>query len=317
MKTPAEPTLEMLGGPGMFAALRRAGLATRPRFLTASALPVLVGTVWGARDLGILDGTAMLLALIAALLMAASANVWNDVCDDACGTDRVNTDRLYPYSGGSRFIQNGVMTAGQMSRLAGGLALTAAALGFVLTLRHGWPVLAFGLSGFMLGLFYSWPPVQLAGRGLGEFSVAIAYGVLPVCGAAWLQGATVELPTLGLSLPVSAWIAAVLLINEVPDCEADNAVGKKTLPVRLGPGPTALAYMLLQTLALGGVFVWAIAASLSLWPVLGFVVLWAAAITSAYRFLRSPQQLGAIIRLTLVVHATGCAGLMIWILLLN
>lgn len=317
VKLPAEPTLESLGGPGLGAAVRRAALATRPAFLTAAVLPVLLGTVWGARSMGVLDGTALLLAVTCAALMAAAANVWNDVCDDECGTDRLNTEHLYPFSGGSRFIQNGVMSARQMGRLAAGLALVAVCLGFVLTYRHGWPVLALGLAGAGIGLLYSWPPVQLAGRGLGEIAVAIAYGILPVCGAAWLQSPIWESPALWLATPVSAWIAAVLLINEVPDCKADSQVGKRTLPVRLGPRGTAGIYILLQTLALVSVAGWALVAQLPLWPLAAFVLLWLTTLVSALRFARSPGEVGGTIRLTLAAHAAGCVGLMVWILMLG
>lgn len=312
VSAPAEPSVEVLGGPGLLAGLRRASLATRPRFLVASALPVLVGTVWGARGLSGFDSLAMFLALVAAVLMAAAGNVWNDVCDDECGTDRLNTQHIYPFSGGSRFIQNGVMSAAQMSRLAALLALAAALIGAILIWRHGWPVLAFGLAGAALGVLYSWPPVQLVGRGLGEITVGVAYGVLPVCGAAWLQSSVWESGALWLSVPVSAWIAAVLLINEVPDRRADATVGKRTLPVRFGRVSTAWLYGSLQVLALAGVAVWASVAGLPAWPLAFFALLGAAALVSASRLARDPAGIGATIRLTLLVHAAGCVGLIVW-----
>jgi 1,4-dihydroxy-2-naphthoate octaprenyltransferase len=57
------------------------------------------------------------------------------------------------------------------------------------------------------------------------------------------------------SLPISAWVAAILLINEVPDIIADGATGKRTLPVRLGHRGTAMLYALIQAFATG-VIVW-------------------------------------------------------------
>lgn len=315
MSVSAEPSIEALGGPGLLASVRRAGLATRPGFLVASVLPVLVGTTWGAQSGAGLDGLALCLALGAAVLMAAAANVWNDVCDDACGTDRLNTEHIYPFSGGSRFIQNGVLSANQMGRLAAALALAAALLGAILIWRHGWPVLGFGLAGLALGVFYSWPPVQLAGRGLGELAVGLAYGVLPVCGAAWLQSSLWDKDALWLSIPVSAWIAAVLLINEVPDREADAAVGKRTLPVRVGRVSTAGLYAGLQLLGLAGVATWAGLAGLPAWPLVFFACFAAVAWVAASRVARDPAAVGPTMRLTLAVHAAGCAGLIVWMLL--
>jgi 1,4-dihydroxy-2-naphthoate octaprenyltransferase len=45
-----------------------------------------------------------------ALLTHAAVNVINDVADHHNGTDAANTARLFPFTGGSRFIQNGVLS---------------------------------------------------------------------------------------------------------------------------------------------------------------------------------------------------------------
>jgi 1,4-dihydroxy-2-naphthoate octaprenyltransferase len=46
-----------------------------------------------------------------------------------------------------------------------------------------------------------------------------------------------------------------LLINEVPDIDADGATGKRTLPVRLGLHSTALVYIVVHVAA-GAVTAW-------------------------------------------------------------
>ena len=51
----------------------------------------------------------------------------NDYYDHLNGTDAANTGRLFPFTGGSRFIQNRVLTPGQT--LAYGLALFAVVIG--------------------------------------------------------------------------------------------------------------------------------------------------------------------------------------------
>jgi 1,4-dihydroxy-2-naphthoate octaprenyltransferase len=55
------------------------------------------------------------------------------------------------------------------------------------------------------------------------------------------------------SLPISAWVAAILLINEVPDIGPDGDTGKRTLPVRLGLGGTAMLYLGIHVIALATV----------------------------------------------------------------
>jgi 1,4-dihydroxy-2-naphthoate octaprenyltransferase len=105
----------------------------------------------------------------------------------------------------------------------------------------------------LLAVLYSLGPLRLSSIGLGELAVGVAFGVLPVTGAAWLQSGVIDLNVVVFSLPVSAWVAAILLINEVPDIAADGATGKRTLPVRFGLDGTAVIYLGLNLLAAGAV----------------------------------------------------------------
>ncbi len=59
-----------------------------------------------------------------------------------------------------------------------------------------------------------------------------------------------DLDALLVSLPVSAWVAAILVINEVPDIEADRRAGKLTLVVRWGARGARSIYACLTTVAL-------------------------------------------------------------------
>jgi 1,4-dihydroxy-2-naphthoate octaprenyltransferase len=217
--------------------------ATRPKFFPASVLPVLVGTAWGVQAGGEFAPLIFALALLATVCVHAASNVLNDVGDESGGTDRLNKDRIYPYTGGSRFIQTGIMSATEMARLGISLLAAAAIAGVVLLVMKGPMILYFGLAGVALAILYSLGPVRLSSLGIGELAVAIGFGVVPVVGAAWLQGAGLDMSLLLFSLPVSAWVAAILVINGVPDIAADGASGKRTLPVRLGLSGTAVVYV--------------------------------------------------------------------------
>jgi len=216
--------------------------ATRPKFFPASVLPVLAGSAWGFQVAGQFDMLVFSLALLATVCVHAGSNVLNDVGDDAGGTDRQNEDRIYPYTGGSQFIQAGIMSANAMARWGVSLLVLAALAGVFLLLMKGEMILWFGLAGVSLAVMYSLGPVRLSSIGIGELAVGVAFGVIPVVGAAWLQSGLIDANVIIFSLPISAWVAAILLINEVPDVAADAATGKRTLPVRLGLGGTALLY---------------------------------------------------------------------------
>jgi 1,4-dihydroxy-2-naphthoate octaprenyltransferase len=250
--TIAGPSPEAFAGSGFGNRFRRAFFATRPKFFTASVLPVVVGTALGAKAAGELAWLPALLAIIATVLVHAAANVLNDVGDDMTGADAPNTGRIYPFTGGSRFIQAGILTRDEMRRLGIGLLVASVIPGLALVAIAGPMVLWLGLAGIAIGTLYSVPSVYLSGKGVGELAVAVAFGPLPVMGAAWLQDGIFDLGRLFVSVPVGLWVGAILLINEVPDRVSDAAAGKRTQVVRLGIGGTKALYIGMHALALAG-----------------------------------------------------------------
>ncbi len=258
LEPPTGPLREDFAGASIPATLKRLFHATRPKFYPASVLPVIVGTAWGAHAAGAIDVTAFVLALLATVLVHAGANVINDVGDDSGGTDRQNDGRIYPYTGGSQFIQREIIDSRGMAGLGAGLLMLAALAGLALLILKGPVVLVFGAIGLLLAVVYSIGPLRLNSLGIGEAAVAIAFGVLPITGAAWLQSGIINSDVIVFSLPVSMYVAAILLINEVPDLRADGATGKRTLPVRLGLDGTSFLYFGLHLVATGA---WAWVAS--------------------------------------------------------
>lgn len=301
-----------LAGPGFAAAARRVLLATRPAFFTASVLPVLVGTAWAGAALHRFDGLLFILALVATVLAHAATNVFNDVGDDVIGADPGNEDRIYPYTGGSRFIQTGLLSRSNMTRIATGFALAALAIGVALALLRGPGIILFGLIGLALGFLYSLPGVQLSARGIGEAAVAVGLGALPVIGAAWLQAGIVDWGAVLISIPVSAWVAAILLINEVPDVEPDRRAGKRTLVVRWGPGGAKAMYLGLTVIALGAAGVAMVYRVLPYWYAAPAVALAALGCVAAAGISVRPadrERLTRSIQITLAIHTFGGVAL--------
>ena len=282
--------------------------ATRPKFFPASVLPVLAGTAYGVHAGAGFDGLIFFLALLATVCVHAGSNVLNDVSDESIGTDRINEKRIYPYTGGSRFIQTKILDIGAMANLGMGLLAIAAVCGLFLILLKGTLVLYFGIAGVALGVFYSFGPAKLSSLGLGEAAVGVAFGVLPVVGAAWLQGASLDSSLLLFSIPISIWVAAILQINGVPDIDADQATGKRTLAVRLGLDGTAIVYALIHLAAFLVIVVLTVQETLPmLAPLLplGLLLMAGKAAQSIRRGIDDRQGMTKAIEATLAIHMLG------------
>ncbi len=308
-RPPADRPSPALAGPGLANAICRAFFATRPAFLVASALPVLVGTAWASAAYHRFDGLLFGLALAATMLAHAATNVYNDVSDDVIGADPSNTDRIYPYTGGSRFIQTGLLSRVEMTRLALSLCGATLLIGAILAVLRGPGVILLGVAGLALGLLYSLPGAQLSARGVGEAAVAVGLGVLPVLGAAWLQTGFVDSGAILLCVPVSCWVAAILIVNEVPDAEADGRAQKRTLVVRWGADGARAIYRSLTMLALAASCAAILRHVLPSWYALPALVLAGLGIFAAGRISMdraARPRLKQAIEQTLANQAIGC-----------
>ena len=213
---------------GIFVYLR----ASRLPFLTGSLLPVAAATA-----LAYLTDHAwnFLLFGLTALGVAAlqvGANLINDYYD-SFGSDPLNRN-FTPFSGGSRVIQDGRMSPGQVKTMAYLMFSLGVGCGLVLIFQGRPWVAVIGLLGLGAALFYSASPVQIMSLGLGEFMIFLAFGPLLTLGAYYVQ--TGKFSSLGaaVSLPLAFLITAIIWINEFPDMEADLAAAKHHLVARLG-----------------------------------------------------------------------------------
>lgn len=234
-----EPTTGVLTSP-----TARYLAATRPGFLTAAVIPVLIGLAVASLQAPIAWLNAGL-TLLGAVAAHAGINVLNDVYDHRAGCDDINVDRVFPYTGGSRVIQNGVLSSENMARFGWFLLGLAALIGLVLTAQSGPGLLLIGLAGLFIGWAYSAPPLRLSAHGLGELSVGVGFGLLIPLGTAYVQLGRVEGLALWAGLPFAFLIASVLYINQFPDLRADSASGKRNWVVRLGAQGARAGYPLL------------------------------------------------------------------------
>jgi 1,4-dihydroxy-2-naphthoate octaprenyltransferase len=218
--------------------------ATRPKTLLLAASPVVAGVALAAAQTGQLAPYTALLTLLASVSIQAGTNLHNDVADFERGTD--TQGRLGP----PRATAQGWFTPAQVktgAHLAFGLAF---AIGILLALRGGWPIVALGLMSLAAGYAYTGGPRPIAYGPYGELFVLAFFGVAAVWGSHYLQTLATgpDAGLLGLALGLPA--AAVLLLNNYRDLETDRAAGRRTLAQVIGPARVRWLYAALLLIPL-------------------------------------------------------------------
>ena len=242
---PREPQPEQFG-----TSVARYLGATRPAFLSVTLVACLLGLSTAHHGGVTLDLTTAVVTVLGALVAHAGANVINDFHDARSGADRANTRRLFPFTGGSRFIQNGVLSERAIGRYGYALLALVIPAGLWLAWHSGPGLVAIGAAGLFVGWAYSAPPLALMSRGVGELAITTGW-LLVVVGSDYVQrGAFSPLPLLA-GLPYALLIASLLFINQFPDHDGDAAAGKRTLVVRLGPQTAKWGYLLIAIIAYG------------------------------------------------------------------
>ena len=155
------------------------------------------------------------------------------------------------FSGGSRALPDN-MVSRPVARIAGYstvAALFVIAIIYMLFYFEDYPLLLpLALFGAFCGVFYSHPPFQWAYQGIGEIVIGGCYGILAVVSGYYLASGVLNLTMLVVGLPASLSIFLVIVANEFPDYEADKAVNKRNLIVRLGSARGSAMYAVVMLL---------------------------------------------------------------------
>lgn len=260
--------------------------AIRAPFLTATIVPVILGSVIAWTTVSNFNWLFFVLTIIGIALCHTGTNLANDYFDHTSRNDWLNKNPTQ-FSGGSRVIQENEIPPRQILAASILCFTFGAAVGLYLNhVTGGRIILLLGLIGIFLGFFYTAWPLRIGyrGFGLGEVAVAIGFGPLVVFGAYYVQTQKMDWLPLIASVPVAILIGLVLYINEFPDYDADKAVNKKTLPVMLGKKSACIIYYTLIAVT----YLWVIAGiALKVFPYFVFLT-----------FLTLPIAIKAIITLS-------------------
>jgi 1,4-dihydroxy-2-naphthoate polyprenyltransferase len=302
---PGEPTLAALPNSAL-----RYFLATRPAFLNVTLVACLIGLATAYADLGILHGATAAATVMFALVAHAGINVLNDYYDALSGTDAINTERVFPFTGGSRFIQNGVLSLRETGIFGAALIIAVIPAGLWLAAVSGPGLIAIGVAGLLVGWAYSAPPLRLNSRGFGEPCVWAGFALIAI-GSDFVQRGGFSPAPLAAATGYALLVTDILYINQFPDRRADEAAGKHHWVVRLGAERARWGYAAIATAA----YLWVVAAiSTGALPPLSLVALlpalWSArAARDLLRFAARPRELAPAIRQT-IAAACGHGALL-------
>lgn len=216
-------------------------LASRPKTLTAAAVPVMAGSALAAADLGAaFRAWPAVLCFLFAFIMQIDSNLINDYFDFRKGSDRA--DRLGP----ERACAQGWVTPRAM---LGGIAVTtllACLAGLPLLCYGGWTLLLVGAVCVVFAFLYT---LGLSYRGWGDVLVLVFFGLVPTGFTYYIQTGTWTWAATVCALACGLVIDTLLMVNNYRDRDQDRISGKRTVVVRWGARAGSTAYLWLGFVA--------------------------------------------------------------------
>ena len=170
-------------------------------------------------------------AAIGLVLAHVANNLMNDLFDLEVGTD----DAEYPRALYSPHpVLSGMISRRGLAAAALVVNLADFAIMIFLFTRRGWPMIAFAVTGLLLSIAYTAPPLRLKKHGLGEPTVLVVWGPLMVGGTYYAATGSIPALVAVASLPYALLCTTVLMGKHIDKIPWDAADGTHTLPVVLG-----------------------------------------------------------------------------------
>lgn len=213
-------------------------LATRPKTLSAAAVPVMIGTAFAWRNTSEqFNWIPAILCLLFAWIMQIDSNLVNDYFDFKKGND--DETRLGP----KRACSEGWITSDAM---VWGILITTllgCMTGIPLILYGGLEMVMVGIACVVFCFLYT---TLFSYHGLGDILVLLFFGIIPVCCTYYVcMPLHQQIPTgevIASSIACGLAIDALLIVNNYRDIDNDRSNDKITLAVRLGESKTRRLY---------------------------------------------------------------------------
>ena len=222
-------------------------LATRPKTLSAAAVPVMIGTAFAWRNTSEqFNWIPAILCLLFAWIMQIDSNLVNDYFDFKKGND--DETRLGP----KRACSEGWITSDAMVLGILITTLLGCMTGIPLILYGGLEMVMVGIACVVFCFLYT---TLFSYHGLGDILVLLFFGIIPVCCTYYVcMPLHQQIPTgevIASSIACGLAIDALLIVNNYRDIDNDRSNGKITLAVRLGESKTRRLYESIGYIAAG------------------------------------------------------------------
>lgn len=200
---------------------------TRPHTLTASFVPVLLGTALAIQETSIHFGLFFAM-LLASLLIQAATNMFNEYYDYKRGLDNEESVGI-----GGAIVRNGIKPK-TVINLAFALYGISILIGIYICANSSWWLAAIGLISMAIGYLYTGGPLPIAYTPFGEIFAGFFMGMLIILIAFFIQTGTITTTSVLVSIPILILVGAILLSNNIRDLDGDKEFGRKTLAILLG-----------------------------------------------------------------------------------
>lgn len=202
---------------------------TRPHTLTASFVPVLLGTAIAlAVDHETIHFGLFFAMLIASMLIQAATNMFNEYYDYKLGLDNEHSVGI-----GGTIVRHGVAPKTIMIIALSfyGLALL---LGIYICAMTSWWLAVVGLVCMLIGYLYTGGPYPIAYSPFGEFVSGAVMGMGIILIAFYIQTDNVTVDSVLISVPSMILVGAIMLSNNIRDIVGDTEGGRKTMAILVG-----------------------------------------------------------------------------------
>lgn len=216
---------------------------------TASVIPFFLGLCFSQYHYHQINWQLALIFFIAMFLF----NMVVDMLDNYCDYYRAKSQS---YKENTNIIGREHISPNLVLTLILCLSLISAALGLLLVMKAGLPVLWMGIFCFAIGYFYSFGPFPISNLPLGEFASGFTMGFMIVLLSVYINSYQVfswNLVSIGqiflVALADELWISNLLLANNICDAQEDEDNHRKTIVHFVGVKNCLIAYSIKNVLA--------------------------------------------------------------------